>query len=999
MLMGAASAAQVVAPEVAATCDLVANGGFEAGDALPEWWGRHPKEDADGNRHLRDTEEKRAGESSGLLHSVTPHTPGKAGIQWNRYNVPVEDGSAIIASYWIKTTCELAVGAGMHFYAEDGGHLGYVRSDPKKLPREWTHVRNLVRVPEGAVKMGYALYGNDSGDTWFDDVAAISTPNAEAVRGTPKLDGALDEALWADDAAITDFVIHTGEGLPSEQTEAWLAYDDDALYVAFRCEHAAGATLKEDAKRHDGDVWLDDSFEVYLDPHHGHESYFQICVNCRGAIRDSEATDAAWESGAKAKVKRGDDAWTVEIAIPFERLRLGLDVGETWGINLVRNDRVNGQTATWSLGGFHEPTRFGNAALGPDLSRFYRVDLAKRTADLAASLARARAELDEADLPEAVLGDGLAVVDEAGEKIDALAAFTGAASEARKATDDVAATIALVRQTAITSLFRAGGDDGAFRVALASSLQKVRRDGDVVNGMMAREVKLDAARDEAESFQVVVIPSGEALESVTVEAGPLEGPGGELPVAWRRVDYVETADPKYPTEYVGWWPDPLLECESFSVKADERQPIWCSVAVPADATPGVYTGTVTVSHGGDSASVPVTVRVRNFALPRPGTLSTAFGLYASFFSRWWYGQEPYKDNLDIEKYAEWGQWLGENYRLAPKNIGREFISVKVTPDDVEVDLGGLQTTVAPVAEDWWAPYSFCLHRVPTSSAIRDPDGQHTPDDAARVTKAIKDEWERLGLPKNVYIYGYDEPRPGEYAFLQEAYRKIKDVAPEYPIMQTLSDPYPEALAGLVDIWCPLTPAMNSPFYEERREAGDTLWTYVCCGPLPPHANFFIDQPATDHRVLFWQTWKAGATGLLYWGICIWDGLPSVAAGEPHWPDVPARMEDHTTYKTFKVNGDGLLVWPGPNLEPIPSIRLECIRDGIEDYEYLALLGRLVEEAKEMGVATKLVAEAEELLVVPEEISASMTDYTKDAGLVLERRRMVGDMIEVLMEEL
>ena len=111
------------------------------------------------------------------------------------------------------------------------------------------------------------------------------------------------------------------------------------------------------------------------------------------------------------------------------------------------------------------------------------------------------------------------------------------------------------------------------------------------------------------------------------------------------------------------------------------------------------------------------------------------------------------------------------------------------------------------------------------------------------------------------------------------------------------------------------------------------------------------------------------------------------------------MEDHTTYKTFKVNGDGLLVWPGPNLEPIPSIRLECIRDGIEDYEYLALLGRLVEEAKEMGVATKLVAEAEELLVVPEEISASMTDYTKDAGLVLERRRMVGDMIEVLMEEL
>ncbi|MDH7571684.1 MAG: DUF4091 domain-containing protein, partial [Armatimonadota bacterium] len=271
--------------------------------------------------------------------------------------------------------------------------------------------------------------------------------------------------------------------------------------------------------------------------------------------------------------------------------------------------------------------------------------------------------------------------------------------------------------------------------------------------------------------------------------------------------------------------------------------------------------------------------------------------------------------------------------------------------------------------------------------------------AAKVVKAYAEEWKRQGLPEKVFLYGYDEPNPEHYPFLREAYQAIRGAAPGYPVMQTIGDPNPEALVGLVDIWCPLTAAAGSSFYQQRRQAGDTLWTYVCCSPKPPYANFFVDEPAIDHRVLFWQTRQIGATGLLYWCLCWYEGLPNAASGQPCFPDVPIRFKDLSTYQRYKVNGDGLLVYPGKGYEPLPSARLEVIRDGIEDYEYLALLSRLVERARS-GAAGKrppeaVLRRAEELCGVPPTISQSMTLYTRDPQVLLERRRQVADAIEAL----
>ena len=548
-------------------------------------------------------------------------------------------------------------------------------------------------------------------------------------------------------------------------------------------------------------------------------------------------------------------------------------------------------------------------------------------------------------------------------------------------------------------------DAGGFRVVVAHSLEKIRRTGPPLEAPPTDCVRIEAARDETESFQLVVIPVGETLEGMSVEAPPLEMKTGArslgtVPVFWHPVAYVETGTPRgYTPEYVGWWPDVLMPPGPFDAAAGERQPLWFKVCVPPDAAPGEYEGQVTVRHRGQSVSVPVEVRVRNFRLPRPGALATAFGLYGHALSGWYHGKKPYQDVMPVETFARWCEFMGQ-YRLTPKNIANEYIQKLEDEQGTRLDLSLLKQTVGALRPKYYAPYSFCVYRLPCPREVREGTTKTDPAIWVAALKQRADEYRRLGLPSEAYIYGIDEPAVKAYPFVQNVYRMVREAVPDFPIMQTVNQSVPEALVWLVDIWCPLSARVDDDFYRARKQAGDTLWIYICCGPKPPHANFFIDEPAIDHRVVFWQARQAGATGFLYWCVCWWEGLPGPTSDKPHFPDVPVVLKDQAgTLLRLGVNGDGILIWPGPDMTPYPSLRLEVVRDGIEDYEYLALLERCVEKAKALPQDRRppqeVIEKAEELCRVPEEISRSLTDYTKDPAPLLARRKAVGDMIERL----
>ena len=268
-------------PEVAVRNSLIQNGGFEAGDDLPDFWACHPRTNNGRNLHQRDTRVRHRGAASGkLVYLDEIEGPNKAAVQWMRYGIPVAGEMGILFAGWVRTEGVRDVHVGMHLYDEGGTHLGFRRiPHPPGTEQGWQAFEQVVDLPPNTAHIGVALYAERGGTTWYDDVALIGTPTATAGRGTPVLDGVLDDAVWASAAPITSFVQHTGQGRASAATRAWIASDDEALHVAFDCPHPPGAELKVEARERDGETWLDDSIEVFLDPRRDGRSYVQVCVN------------------------------------------------------------------------------------------------------------------------------------------------------------------------------------------------------------------------------------------------------------------------------------------------------------------------------------------------------------------------------------------------------------------------------------------------------------------------------------------------------------------------------------------------------------------------------------------------------------------------------------------------------------------------------------------------------------------------------------------------
>lgn len=75
---------------------------------------------------------------------------------------------------------------------------------------------------------------------------------------------------------------------------------------------------------------------------------------------------------------------------------------------------------------------------------------------------------------------------------------------------------------------------------------------------------------------------------------------------------------------------------------------------------------------------------------------------------------------------------------------------------------------------------------------------------------------------------------------------------------------------------------------------------------------------------------------------------------------------------------------------MPSLRLELLRDGIEDYEYLTMLEQLVNSRK--GVKNKVLEEARQLLDIPEQIYTNEQTYSKNPRDILEYRQKVAESI-------
>ena len=189
-------------------------------------------------------------------------------------------------------------------------------------------------------------------------------PEAVAIRTTMpvNVDGTLNEAVWRQAPAITEFTQNDpNEGAPvSEPTEVRFLYDDDALYIGGWFYDSEPITTR--LARRDAFVSDSDFFVIYFDSYHDHQTAYRFATNPSGMKRDEVQSgrrfgggrsfgggDTSWDPIWDVATSITDDGWFVEIRIPFGQLRFSPDEEQTWGIQVERAINRRQERAVFSF--------------------------------------------------------------------------------------------------------------------------------------------------------------------------------------------------------------------------------------------------------------------------------------------------------------------------------------------------------------------------------------------------------------------------------------------------------------------------------------------------------------------------------------------------------------------------------------------------------------------------------------------------------------------------
>jgi hypothetical protein len=491
------------------------------------------------------------------------------------------------------------------------------------------------------------------------------------------------------------------------------------------------------------------------------------------------------------------------------------------------------------------------------------------------------------------------------------------------------------------------------------------------------DVTLAAARNEWESFQIL-LRSDAPVRGLRVEPGELRGPkGAVLPISqarFYREHQLRLDRGTYRNESFkpDWYPDALIpfldplsgrllvgariQAVPFDLPANETHGFWVDLYVPEGMAAGEYHGSYHITAAeAPRIDIPVTLTVWDFDLPRVPTFQTAFGSPAQQLRAYYEehakaGKEtPPKDWKEVD--TQYAQLLREHHINATPP---EQMLTPVAQSDGSFRIAPPQVIAL---RDFVDRYEVNALETPhPSSVIKDPD---TDRDKLRAWLAAFDRASaELNRPGVIfYTYLRDEPNTLEdYRYVQKwghAIRDAKSAVKVLVVEQTWTAPGQDGadsawgdLYGAVDIWCPLFSLHRQESASKRQALGEIVWTYTALCQGKPTPWWHMDFPLLNYRVPAWMASRAGMKGLLYWG-----GLSYWGPVDDPWVQAPVYVGNGSYQQGDKgivFNGEGSLVYPARAVGYngiVPTIRLKALRDGIEDYEYLAILQRLGKSAQ------------------------------------------------------
>lgn len=576
-------------------------------------------------------------------------------------------------------------------------------------------------------------------------------------------------------------------------------------------------------------------------------------------------------------------------------------------------------------------------------------------------------------------------------------------------------------------------DKQEVRLTSISSMERIGQDEPLFGKETAA---ISAAKNEVESFQVVVGALTKNLRVVNAEMTGLNGDAGTISkenISLYREEYARVrrsspraqlppglyADPLVPFidpvkgkpiepfhQYRVKWGTPFISSGfemyalPFDVWKGQNQPIWVDVYIPKDTPAGKYTGTFTVTlenfpelHSTikdslftKTVSLPVTLTVWDFAIPDGPTHRNHFGS-VSWLIPEMFGTERNSDKFrEIElRYCR----MMSDHRINPP-IPSSFLPEVNTDGSLKID---------PLRTESLRKYLQDLH-VTDFEIPRARFEDMTTINREKAIRYYRDYYNYLkenGWDKRAYVYMLDEPNLKENykevielgAIIHEASPQLRCLVVEQTYKQ--NPDWPD-IDPAVDIWCPLWAFIHRESIDEKIAHGDEVWSYTALSQRTPpyHPEYeklkdydspywHIDALLTSYRTPTWINWQYRINGLLYWSaVQISESRTGIM--DP-WL-LPAFSESESQF-----NGGGYLIYPGVPCGidgPISCIRLKNVRDSMEDWEYFVLLEQLSDRNK----VTSLVSE----------IAPNWWSTSEDPERILKVREKIASEIVRLKNE-
>ncbi len=187
-----------------------------------------------------------------------------------------------------------------------------------------------------------------------DDRWVMRARRAEA---RPVIDGVMEEVWFRAEPAAGFKQFRPALNQPAlKDTEVYILYDDEALYVGWVCFEDDVDRLVACATVRDMFMNDDDCVDLMLDADNDRQSAYDFMVNWRGVrydgsiAKDGSAGGPAWDGYWEAATSVGEGAWYCEMAIPWSTIRYDRKAGY-FGVQFLRFRKPTYEETYWASEG------------------------------------------------------------------------------------------------------------------------------------------------------------------------------------------------------------------------------------------------------------------------------------------------------------------------------------------------------------------------------------------------------------------------------------------------------------------------------------------------------------------------------------------------------------------------------------------------------------------------------------------------------------------------